>query len=191
MFGWVSPPADSTTEARIAEMAALSFNLTLPAWEDQGRREDNLQRLDWAQAHGIRVVIAPLSLPGARWSQNNGDVADGRLWQDKKYWQQASRFWAELAAELADHPAVAAYNILNEPTPERGTGLAEHGDPARYQAWYRQHQGTSRDLPSFYAQVIAAIRQVDRETPIMLDAGWYAQPAAFAYWPGRLDDDAV
>jgi HEAT repeat protein len=31
---------------------------------------------------------------------------------------------------------------------------------------------------------------VDSETPIMLDAGWYAQPNAFVYWP-RINDDKV
>lgn len=149
------------------------------------------QSLDWAHQHGIKVVIAPLSLPGARWAQNNGDQADLRLWQDKRYWDQAARFWQDLAQALHGHPALAAFNLINEPTPEKGTGLSEHGEPARYAAWYRQQRGTARDLPAFYSQLIKAIRSVDQETPIMLDAGWYAQPAAFSYWPGRLNDDKL
>jgi hypothetical protein len=37
-------------------------------------------------------------------------------------------------------------------------------------------RGTARDLDGFYRHVIAAIRAVDPDTPIMLDGGWYAQP---------------
>lgn len=147
--------------------------------------------LDWAQKYNIKVVVAPLGLPGNRWIQNNDNRRDLRLWNDKAYWQQSAAFWSELAARLKDHPAVCAYNILNEPTPEMETGLAEHGDVARYEAWYRKHRGTAHDLPAFYETVIAAIRQVDSQTPIMLDAGWYAQPNAFVYWPSARDDKVL
>src|ERR1700675_2028918 len=57
IFGWVSPPADSTTDARVAEMAGAGMNLALPAWEDSGRTLDNLTRLDYAAAHGLRCII--------------------------------------------------------------------------------------------------------------------------------------
>ncbi|MCA1177683.1 MULTISPECIES: hypothetical protein [unclassified Pantoea] len=39
--------------------------------------------LDSVQAANLKVVITPLSLPGMRWSQNNGGQFDDRLWQDK------------------------------------------------------------------------------------------------------------
>jgi aryl-phospho-beta-D-glucosidase BglC (GH1 family) len=143
--------------------------------------------LDWAQKYQIKVVLVPLSLPGARWVQNNNDQPDLRLWQDKKYWREAVLFWQDLARELAHHPAVYAYNIINEPTPERGTGLAEQGDPSRYLRWYKKYKDTPHDLPAFYQAVIQSIRQVDPHTPIMLDAGWYAQANAFSYWPKIQD----
>jgi len=146
--------------------------------------------LDWAHKHDIRVVVAPLDLPGNRWIQNNDKRRDLRLWNDKAYWKQAATYWAELAAGLKDHPAICAYNIINEPTPEMKTGLDEHSSVPRYQAWYKKYKGTAHDLPAFYETVIAAIREVDTETPIMLDAGWFALPRAFAYWP-TIDDDKV
>ena len=149
-----------------------------------------IEVLDWAQKYDIKVVITPLGLPGNRWIQNNDNRRDLRLWNDKAYWQQAADFWSELAASLKNHPAVCAYNVLNEPTPEMRTGLDEHGDVSRYQAWYEKYRGTTHDLPAFYETVIAAIRKVDPQTPIMLDAGWYAQPNAFVYWP-KVPDDKV
>lgn len=147
--------------------------------------------LDRADKAGLKVVIAPLSLPGMRWSQNNGNRFDGRLWQDKAYWGQASAFWRDVAAALKDHPAIAAYNIVNEPAPEKQNGLAEHADPAAMLAWYKAAAGSAHDLPAFYETVVRAIREVDPKTPIMVDAGWYAAADAFSYWPGPLSDDKI
>ncbi|WP_375139565.1 glycoside hydrolase family 5 protein [Pseudomonas capeferrum] len=147
--------------------------------------------LDHAHEAGLKVVIAPLSLPGMRWSQNNQGRFDDRLWQDKAYWTQAARFWRDLAEALKDHPAIAAYNLINEPAPEKESGLMEHANAQAMRQWYAQAQGTARDLPEFYAHVIAAIREVDPVTPVMVDAGWYAGADAFSYWPRALADERV
>ena len=144
--------------------------------------------LDRAHQAGLKVVIAPLSLPGMRWSQNNQGQFDDRLWQDKRYWLQAAAFWRDLARELKDHPAIAAYNLVNEPAPEKQGGLAEHADPGQMQQWYTRRQGSARDLPALYRQLIAAIREEDADTPVMLDAGWFAAADAFGYWPAPLED---
>lgn len=149
------------------------------------------QTLDRAHAAGLKVVIAPLSLPGMRWSQNNHGQFDDRLWQDKRYWAQAADFWRDLANELKDHPAVAAYNLINEPAPEKQGGLQEHAAPARMQQWYAAEKGGTRDLPALYRQLLSAIREVDAKTPIMVDAGWYAAADAFTYWPKPLADARV
>ncbi len=147
--------------------------------------------LDAAHAAGLKVVIAPLSLPGMRWAQNNHDRFDDRLWQDKAWWAQSASFWRDLAAVLKEHPAIAAYNLINEPAPEKMGGLAEHATATGMHAWYRQQQGGARDLPGFYTQIIAAIREVDPLTPVMVDAGWYAGADAFVYWPAALPDTRV
>ncbi|WP_406872524.1 cellulase family glycosylhydrolase [Aminobacter sp. P9b] len=147
--------------------------------------------LDRADKAGLKVVIAPLSLPGMRWSQNNDKKFDGRLWADKAWWTEAATFWRDLAAELKDHPAVAAYNIVNEPAPEKEGGLAEHASIAEMRSWYTGNAGSSRDLLAFYETVIKAIREVDPVTPVMTDAGWYAAADAFSYWPAKLTDQRV
>jgi hypothetical protein len=144
--------------------------------------------LDRAHAAGLKVVLTPLELPGARWTQNNGGVFDDRLWSDKEYWQQAAAFWRDLARSLRDHPAIAAYNLVNEPAPERFGGVDEHAAPETLQAWYRTVRGTARDLPAFYDLLIGTIRAVDARTPIMLDAGWYAAADAWSYWPAAPSD---
>ncbi|MFT7772988.1 glycoside hydrolase family 5 protein [Roseateles sp.] len=143
--------------------------------------------MDAAQAAGIRVVLVPLSLPGNRWVQHNGDRQDDRLWRERQYWEQSAAFWRDLAAAVKDHPALAGYNLLNEPTPEKDAGLDEQAAPDVRKAWYARHRGMARDLPAFYAQVIAAIREVDTDTPVMVDGGWYAHAWSFSYWTPLKD----
>ncbi len=187
-----------------ATWVRLSYDKWQPARRDmllgdadhyQGLEPADLQQLrstlDRAHRAGLKVVIAPLSLPGMRWSQNNGDVFDDRLWQDKAWWDQAAAFWRDLAAALKDHPAVAAYNLINEPAPEKLGGLPEHATLERMKRWYATRQGSSRDLPAFYRHVLAAVREVDSVTPVMVDAGWYAAADAFDYWPNALEDPRV
>jgi endoglucanase len=152
--------------------------------------EQDLQQLkavlDEAQAAGIKVVITTVSLPGARWRQQNGDKDDLRLWRDFQYHTQAAAFWRDLAARLKDHPAVVGYNILNEPHPERTT----HFDDFWWEdfpTWYAKVEHTPADLNLFYTKVVAAIRQVDRATPIVLDSGLYATPWAFKYLKPQRD----
>ena len=192
----------------LAETGATWVRLTFSKWKGEGRdfllgtadkyqglpQEDvaKLRKaLDAAHAAGLKVVIVPLSLPGARWSQQNEGKFDDRLWSDPAYAEQAVRFWADLAAEFKDHPAIAAYNIINEPAPEKTTGLAENGAMSDLIAWQQQQAGGPRDLLPFYNRVIAAIRAQDAVTPVMVDAGYYANPRSLAAWPDQLEDERV
>lgn len=187
-----------------ASWVRLSYDKWRPARRDfllgdaddyQGLVEADLKQLvavlDRAHAAGLKVVITPLSLPGMRWAQNNHGQFDDRLWQDKRFWEQSARFWRDLARALKDHPAIAAYNLVNEPAPEKQGGLVEHADPGQMKRWYAQHKGSARDLPALYRELLAAVREADSKTPVMLDAGWYAAADAFNYWPEALDDPRV
>ena len=113
------------------------------------------------------------------------------VYKRQEYAGQAVRFWSDLAAALADHPAIAAYNLLNEPVPEKNSDLGEDTGVPERQAWQLANAGTPRDLPAFYNRTIAAIRKVDPLTPVMVDGGWYANPRSLAAWPTRLADDRV
>ena len=202
-----TPPDEPYFEA-LAATGASWVRLTFSKWQGEGRDfligdADNYEglvaadlakvraTLDAADMAGLKVVIVPLSLPGARWSQQNDGKFDDRLWSDAAFADQSVRFWADLAAALKDHPAIAAYNLLNEPAPERTTGLVENADMASLAAWQAQHAGDGRDLPVFYDRVIAAIRAVDPVTPIMVDGEYYANPRSLAAWPRALADARV
>ena len=147
--------------------------------------------LDDAHRAGLRVVVTPLSLPGARWQQQNGGKFDDRLWSERAYWDQAAVFWADLATELRAHPAVAAYNIVNEPAPERTQLLPENAPLADVRVFMSRHAGSTRDLPAFYEHVITALRLADELTPVMIDGGYFANPRHLASWPAHLSDPRV
>lgn len=136
--------------------------------------------LDEADRQGLRVVLTMFSLPGCRYKQRNGDRDDDRMWRDEQYQQQALRFWRDLAAALEDHPAIVAYNPLNEPHPERSHGIYSSRDSA-FAPWFARVQGTTADVHRFNERVVAAIREVDPATPILLDGWFYADPEGFAY----------
>lgn len=199
-------PPDWAYFQALKDLGATWTRLSFSKWKGEGRdfligdadRYDGLvaadlavlrTALDAAQAAGLQVAVTPLSLPGARWRQQNGGRFDDRLWSDPAFADQAAAFWRDLAAALKDHPAVAAYDILNEPAPERKGGLHENAPMAAIRDWQASVAGTPRDLPAFYDRMTAAIRAVDPVTPVMVDAGWYASPRSLAAWPRRLADD--
>lgn len=134
--------------------------------------------LDIAEKHGVRVVLTMFSLPGTRWKQHNNDKFDYRLWQEKKYHEQAAAFWKELATAVKDHPAIVGYNPLNEPHPERMKGF--NSPSKEFESWRKQAVGTAADVNELYATIIPAIRSVDTDTPIILDGCFHASPAGLA-----------
>ncbi|MCY4188305.1 MAG: cellulase family glycosylhydrolase [Bryobacterales bacterium] len=149
-----------------------------------------VETLDAADALGIKVVVTPLSLPGARYRQFNEGERDGRLWTDPAYTQQAAAFWQDLASELEGHPAVAAYDLLNEPNPEWFYGKRSFWD-AGFGAWYEQVRGGPGDLNRLHREVAAAIRHVDADTPLIVESGLYATPWAFEYLDALEDDNVL
>jgi hypothetical protein len=180
-----------------AKAAGLDFVRLLPdAWPAHGRdfligsadRSTGVDGVDLAvlrraldEAHqaGVPVVLGMISLPGARWKQLNGDRDDARLWKDAAFQAQAEAFWRELAGRLRGHPAIVAWNPLNEPHPERAFGFEEPGAPG-YAEWRAKAKGTPADIDAFNRRVVAAIRSVDSRKPILLDGPFYASPEGLA-----------
>ncbi len=143
-----------------------------------------------ARTSNVKLVFTPLTLPGSVWSQHNNDAIDDRLYGDKNYWEQSALFWRDLASIFKNDSTVIAYNIINEPTPERPSGY-ESGTQDENIQWYEQQIGTPRDLPAFYEYVVSSIRKADPETPIMIDGGFFGNPNGFDYFKGPIQDDKI
>jgi len=139
------------------------------------------QVLDIAQRHNVKIVLTMFSLPGARYRQSGISAGfDYRLWTDERFQNQALAFWRELAGQLKDHPAIVAYNPLNEPHPERKDGF-ESGNTEGFEEWLCKNRDTPADLNRFNHRVVEAVRQVDSQTPILLDCWFHAAPEGFGY----------
>ncbi len=136
--------------------------------------------LDESEKRGIKVVLTMFSLPGCRGKKDVSDSSDGRLWREEKYQEQAFAFWRDLARRLMNHSAIVAYNPLNEPHPDREFGFDSPGDPG-FTKWRAGIRGTTPDLDRFNQRIVAAIREVDPKTPIILDGWFYADPEAFRH----------
>ena len=145
--------------------------------------------LDDAHAAGVKVVLTLISLPGARWRQLNDGKNDDRLWRDAKFIAQAEMFWTQLATELKAHPAIVGYNPLNEPHPERGDGVGDFWTQDILK-WYERRRGSTFDPNEFNQRMVVAIRRVDTNTPIILDAAIYAAVPAFSIL-APVDDAGV
>jgi endoglucanase len=148
-------------------------------------------RLDDAHEAGIKVVLTMLSLPGHRWSQHNRGLQERRLFLEMGQQDEALQFWKEVASALKDHPAVVGYNIINEPSPELLSPKLIDWYTGDYKAWFDKVRGTAADLNSFYRRMVTAIREVDAETPIVLDVGFYATPWAFKVMEPVSDEKVI
>jgi endoglucanase len=135
---------------------------------------------DESERHGVKIVLTMFSLPGHRAKKDVNDPSDGRIWRQGRFQEQAFAFWRDLASQLKDHPAIVAYNPLNEPHPDREYGFDDPDHPG-FSKWLAGIRGTIPDLDRFNRRMVAAIRQVDADTPIILDGWFYSDPRAFAY----------
>jgi hypothetical protein len=145
--------------------------------------------LGWAEAEGMPVVMGMLNLPGCRWVQKNDGVQDYRLWNEERYQEQAAAFWRELASRLKAHPAVVAYNPLNEPHPAREDGH-DGAEAEGFGAWLEAHRGTTADLDRFNARIVRAIREVDPHTPVLVEGYGHGSLTGLTYLK-PIDDPAI
>jgi aryl-phospho-beta-D-glucosidase BglC (GH1 family) len=129
--------------------------------------------LDQFAHENMPVVLTMLSLPGSRWKQLNGNEDDFRIWIDEKFQRQAACFWRDLAEKLRPYPIVVGYNILNEPHPERLFNSENcHTDQVN-------QEEVQKLLFDFNSRIAASIREVDPDTPIIIDSSSYADPRTF------------
>ncbi|MGE5607867.1 MAG: cellulase family glycosylhydrolase [Bacillota bacterium] len=160
------------TEADIQRIAKLGFNSVRPALN--ARRflteggnpvyvAEGFELLDnlvgWCKKYNVYVIIDMHGAPGGQTGQNIDDSPRDlpELFMDEKYQQRLLNLWIKIADRYKDEPTVAAYDLLNEPLPQR-TGAA-----AKYKA----------QLEPLYKRLTQAIRQIDKRHMITVEgADW-------------------
>ena len=140
--------------------------LRLPFWyrnlyDENGMLLDNaFDRLDWfidgCAKRGMYVI---LDLHGAPGSQNgndhSGDTRGANLFEEETYMDQTVALWEAVAARYQGNPAVAMYDLLNEP-------LGKQGSTTKVQ-W------------DFYDRLYKAIRAKDPDHIITMESCWEAE----------------
>ena len=107
------------------------------------------------------------------------------VWEDPAAQAAWAAMWRLLAETFRDHPAVVGYELMVEPNADDIVGL---DDP---EAFYRRYGGTGYDWNTWYPDLVAAIRAVDPDTPILVSPLGYASPAWLSYLQPANADGVV
>lgn len=121
--------------------------------------DDTLDHLEWVLAegrkYGIRFVIDLHQPPGGRLP--NRELT---MYYDEVYANHFIRVWEKIAARFKGNLSVWAYDLVNEP---------EQLGRAKF------------DYLTIQKMAAEAVRKIDPDTPIMIEANRAATPAAFHY----------
>jgi len=153
------------TEADIRRIASLGFNvIRIPfnhsILDGEGRssnyRQSGWQTLDqvlgWAEKYQVYAILDLHSAPGGQSKLFTADPdSGGLLWDSADNKARTLGLWKAIAQRYRDSRVVAAYDLLNEPSPPNG-----------------------QDLVDMYRQIVAAIREVDPSHMLLVEGAKFA-----------------
>jgi glycosyltransferase involved in cell wall biosynthesis len=133
-----------------------------------------------AADHELKVIVALGHVPGRIFAQQS-EQYDFRLWSSPEYADRFVALWGALARSLRHFDNVVGYDLLNEPfTPDDVAQGYFDEMPSTY-------LGT---LNALYRRTIAAIREWDPETPIILESSYWASPRTLQFLQ-TYDDEGI
>lgn len=96
------------------------YSMVMDKTEPGMYKESGFVRLDnaisMAKANGLYVILDLHGAPGGQSTdQPTGRIDSNELWDSPEYQEMTVNLWKELALRYHDEPAIAAYDILNEP----------------------------------------------------------------------------
>ena len=80
------------------------------------------QNVAWARQHDMRLILDLHTPIGGFWLDPTSDDVSFDIWSDPQLQQQNADLWRDIAARYKDEPAIAAYDLLNEPVTTDATG---------------------------------------------------------------------
>ncbi|BCJ49600.1 hypothetical protein Asp14428_10750 [Actinoplanes sp. NBRC 14428] len=156
-------------EEDIARIAALGFDhVRLPINSrvlltgDGDLRADGFalvdRLIDRCARHGLWVLLDLHGAPGGQTGTTIDDSPRGlpELFMEPRYRRLTVDLWREIARRYRGNPTVLGYDLLNEPLPEQ---------------WQHVYP---RELLALYADLTAAIREVDPDHLIMYEGPQWA-----------------
>lgn len=143
--------------------------IRLPFWyknllDDNGNMKSNsFERMDWfiaeAGKRGMYVILDMHGVPGSQNAEHHsGDASQGvSFFQGNnadKNQQTAADLWKEIAEHYKGNPIVAGYDLLNEPYTSEN------------------EKTTTKTVWDFYDKAYKAIREVDTDHIVIMEATW-------------------
>lgn len=185
---WSDYRRNYITEADIERISQLGYNSVRPAldsrlfvtdgdppaYSGEGfKLLDNLVK--WCKANGVYVIIDMHAAIGGQTGQNIDDSANDQpeLFTNIKNQDEMVGLWTAIAKRYRNEPAVAGYDLLNEPLPQR-TG-AEKAHKAQ--------------LEPLYKRLTKAIRAVDSKHMIIVEGADWAND--WSVFTGPFDKNMV
>jgi len=131
-------------------------------------REDGLAWLDravvMAETAGIHLILDMHGVPGGQSIDHpTGRIGQNRLWGDPNCVARTASLWQAIAERYRGHPAVAGYDVINEPFGDMKTDVRPQ-------------------LRTIFEEIYRAIREVDERHIIFAPAplwgghGFYGNP---------------
>lgn len=120
--------------------------------------------IDWCEEYKLYVILDMHSAPGGQTGTNIDDSRDDKpeLFMDRANQEAMIEMWRFLAQRYKDRWIIAGYDLMNEPLPE----------------WFNKYNHLVMPL---YKEVIAAIREVDRDHMIILEGVHWATDWSIFY----------
>ncbi len=187
--GHIGPPYEQSDFDRLAAAGANYVNLSIPGLFterppyvlDEGAQANLDSLLEKAQNAGLYAVIAFRAGPGRSdftfYRDGAGVWYDPSLLVETLWSEQAAQdawveMWRYTAERYRDNPIVAGYDLMVEPNAD--DVMLQIYTPEEF---YPRYAGTLYDWNQFYPRLVAAIREVDAETPILVEPmGWGSVP---------------
>ncbi|MGD0058154.1 MAG: cellulase family glycosylhydrolase [Verrucomicrobiia bacterium] len=144
------------------KIRALGMNLVrVPFWWGDVEtlsgawRTDAFDRMDWvvsnAWQRGIYTILDFHGVPGGQsTSQDTGQENQNAYWTNAADQVATAMIWSNIAAHYVGNPAVAAYDLMNEPS----------GAPTQLAIWY------------MYTNLYQVVRSVDPDHICLMEGCW-------------------
>ena len=133
------------------------------AWIDS--RLDNLEDvLRWAGSRGMKIVVDLHTVPGGKRAK------DGQMnmFEDDRFADAFVDTWRRIAARFKGNPAIYGYDLVNEP---------------------HQKERVKNDYWTLQRRAAEAVREIDPDTPVIVESDGSDSPAAYAWLsPLRMDN---
>ena len=122
-----------------------------------GCLDDLEKHLELAKKYGIKIVVDLHAAPGSR-----DDVHDLTMGHDKKYADHCIATWRRIATRFKGREEIYGFDLVNEP---------QQTHPAL----------PGCDYWSIQSRAAEAIREIDPDTPIIIESNLYDGPRTFSY----------